>query len=279
MALYTVLGARGFVGSSLVRHLVASGHRCQPVARQDPIPSELGHVVYCIGSPDFRTRPHDTIDAHVSVLSSFLQSEKFESFTYLSSTRVYLRLPPDGVAHEDSKIIVDPHDPYDIYNLTKLAGECLCLMQENPTVRVVRLSNVYGGEDVSDNFLTTILRQVLTRGAATFFVTMSSFKDYVDVRDVVRALELIPLRASNRLVNLAAGRNVTNQEIADLIKRETGCTVGVKPGAEDIRFPRIAIDRLIQETGLQPRDLADQFSALVNDSRAALARRAAWKRN
>lgn len=271
MVRYTILGADGFIGSSLARYFADNGISYQGVGRHDPLPDHLGHVIFCVGlTADFRTRLFDTVEAHVSELARSLQSLDFESFTYISSTRVYMHLDPDGVASENSRLVVDPSDPSDVYNLSKLTGESLCLATTNPEVRVVRLSNVYGGGDKSENFLTAVLRQALVRRRATFFDSMASSKDYVDVEDVVRALALIPLRATSRVINLAGGRNVCHQELAELIRAHTGCQVDVLPDAQDLRFPRISIDRLVDEVGVRPGDINDNFGRLVREFRAQL---------
>jgi nucleoside-diphosphate-sugar epimerase len=211
------------------------------------------------------------MEAHVSVLARLLRGNCYDSFTYLSSTRVYQGASVDEDACEDVRLIVDPNDPNDLYNASKIAGESLCLTMNNPVIRTVRLSNVYGADDRSDNFLTLILRNVITRGCATFFNAMSSAKDYISIGDVVQALELIPLRASSRLINLGSGRNVSNRELADLILRHTGCEVQVMPNAPELRFPRIVINRLTRELDLRPRDIAGEFPHLVAAMRKALS--------
>lgn len=271
MAHYSVFGADGFVGSSLVKHLRDRGHYCDPIGRHGRLPASFGHLVFCIGvSSDFRSRPFDTIDAHVSALVPLLRAGRFESFTYLSSTRVYQGLPVNEVADENVSLMVNPGNADDLYNVSKLAGESLCLTMRDPAIRVVRLSNVYGAQDKSDNFLTTILRQVLSTGRATFFNSLSSRKDYVSIDDVVQSLELIPLRASSRIINLASGQNVSNGELRQLILRHAACEVDVRADASEIQFPPIGIDRLTNELGVHPKNIADEFSDLVRETRLAL---------
>lgn len=271
MAHYSVLGADGFVGSSLVRHLRYRGHRCDAIGRNDRIPERFGHLIFCIGvSSDFRARPLDTMEAHVSVLARLLRANCFDSFTYLSSTRVYHGVSLDEDANENVPLIVNPNDANDLYNASKIAGESLCLSIDNPVIRAVRLSNAYGAEDRSNNFLTVILRNVITEGHATFFNAMSSEKDYISIADVSQALEFIPLRASSRLINVGSGRNVSNKELAELILRYTGCEVRVLPNAPEMRFPRITVNRLTRELGLMPRDIADEFPRLVAATRKVL---------
>lgn len=280
MATFTIFGAEGFVGSGLARHLADRGHDCQRVGRWDRAPAHLGHVVFAIGlTADFRARPFDTMEAHVSKLSSTLQAGGFDSFTYLSSTRVYGNLDPNLVADETMSLVVNPNRPSDLYNVSKLAGESLCLSVANETVRVVRLANIYGPEDRSENFLTAVLRDAMSGRQPQFFNAMTSAKDYVDMRDVLEALEIIALQGKNRIINLASGRNVTDREIAALIKRHTGLSAVARDGAAEIRFPQISIERLIAETDIRPREIADAFPFLIAGLQATLLPPAVTRRS
>src|SRR3954465_10198299 len=103
----TILGGGGFIGSSLTAHCRARGIECQVVTRSTPSNNEdMGHVIDCVGmTADFRTRPLDTVDAHVSFVSDFFRKSRFQSFLYLSSTRVYRRA---ASTNEEATICVDP---------------------------------------------------------------------------------------------------------------------------------------------------------------------------
>ena len=72
--MFTVFGSSGYIGSHLVRHLIASGEEVATPMRGAPIgETHLGHVVYAIGlTADFRTRPFDTMAAHVTRLADIL---------------------------------------------------------------------------------------------------------------------------------------------------------------------------------------------------------------
>ena len=155
---FTILGAAGFVGGELTRELRRQGHRVQAIGRGDTPPDgkDLGHVFFCIGiTSDFRSQPFATMQAHIAALEPVLQRGGFESLTYLSSTRVYKRALQ---THEGSEIPVSVSDADDIYNISKLAGESVCLSCGQPNVRVARLSNVVGANDSSSNFLADIVQ-------------------------------------------------------------------------------------------------------------------------
>src|SRR5262249_21758891 len=68
---YTVLGASGFIGGHLAAHFRKAGvrHLAPPKWTDDVLHRPLGHVLYCIGlTADWRSRPHDTVRAHVERL-------------------------------------------------------------------------------------------------------------------------------------------------------------------------------------------------------------------
>lgn len=264
----TVLGAGGFVGRHLVAHLRAAGipHAAPPRDDDGLTERDLGHVVYCVGlTADFRSRPFDTVEAHVGLLNRLLRAGRFSSLLYLSSTRVYQRAETTA---ETARLSVDPGDPSDLYNLTKLTGESLCLSMPRPTVRVVRLSNVYGHDPESENFLTAVLREALTTGRVRFGTAPDSAKDYVAVEDVVALLPAIAREGRSRLYNLAAGENTTNAAVAEGVAAATGATVSFAPDAPTIAFPPIDTGRLRGEFDWRPRRLADDLPDLVARRRA-----------
>src|SRR5688572_26915815 len=100
----TVLGASGFIGSRLVSHRAATGAGFQAVVRMEALSTRpLVPVIYCIGlTADFRSRPLNTVEAHVCKLLEVLRKCEFESLLYLSSTRLYT--PGDGSTEEETAI-------------------------------------------------------------------------------------------------------------------------------------------------------------------------------
>ncbi len=259
----TVFGATGFVGSHLVAHLREQGVEPFTPARGDDSWRErdLGHVFYCIGlTADFRQRPLDAIDAHVCVLNRVLRDARFESLLYLSSTRVY---GGAGRTDEGADLRVNPNDPSDLYNLSKLTGEAACLSCPQPTVRVARLSNVFGPDPASANFLTAVVGSALRTGRIDLETARASEKDYIAVEDVARLLVAIALGGRHRLYNVASGRNVSHGDIVDRIAQLTGCEVSVKDDAAAIKFRPIDTARLAEEFESAGRPLLTSLPTLV----------------
>ena len=257
----TVLGASGFIGSQLVKRLAALGHQYQAVRRGDSLPSgSLGHVVYCVGlTADFRARTYDTVEAHVCKLLEILRAAEFESLLYLSSTRLY------GGSYsttEETSVCVAPLNPGDLYNASKAMGESLVLNCGRST-RVVRISNVYGGDFDSDNFLTTIIKDAIINRKITLQTSAESAKDYVSIDNVVEALIEIATRGKQRIYNVASGVNVSNDQLTERLQLLTGCEVEYSDSAPLVTFPPISIDRLRAEFGFHTSGVLADAPQLV----------------
>jgi nucleoside-diphosphate-sugar epimerase len=259
----TILGGSGFIGGHLVTHLKHEGLSCAGKERDDPalFREHLGHVIYCAGvTADFREKPFETVDAHVSLASKLLRDASWDSFLYLSSTRVYSGATGTG---EEQSLTVSPLTGGDLYNISKLMGESLCFVVPRPTVRVVRLSNVYGCNFDSRDFLPSMVREAAERRYVLLNTSFDSEKDYIAIDDVVRLLPRISMSGRHRLYNVASGVNTSNRTIAQLLQQKTGCTIEVAAGAGTVSFPRIAIARIQEEFPFQPRSVIDAMDDIL----------------
>lgn len=261
--MFTVLGSSGFIGSHLVARLRAAGEEVlTPNCRNDAyLARELGHVVYCVGvTSDFRTRPLDTVDAHVTRLMPLLRRGRFESLLYLSSTRVYHGMT---ASFEDQSLTVRPCISDDLYNVSKLMGETACLGSGRPDVRVARLSNVYGPGMSDVAFLASVISEAVECRRVVLRTTLDSSKDYIALEDAVGLLAQIARQGRHRIYNVAAGRSISNAVLAHLLVRTLDCTVSIAPNAARVQFPAIEIDRVADEFGMVPARLEDKLPELV----------------
>lgn len=260
----TVLGASGFIGSHLTRHLDAANIAWQAPARNEDLRGrELGRVIDCAGiTADFRVRQYDTVDAHVSRIVDIARHSSFDAFVYLSSTRLY-KDHPTSPAREDDDLRVNPVGAGGLYNLSKAMGESVVLTL-GERGHVVRLSNVYGDGSEAHNFLASIVTDALTTGEIVLETSLDSAKDYVSVADVVELLPRIAVGGRERIYNVASGASVTNGEITAAIARLTGCQVSVKPNAETWLYPEIDIERVRREFGFRPSLLLHDLPAVID---------------
>lgn len=223
-------------------------------------------MIWAIGvTADFRLRPLDTVRAHVCLPLEVLDRGNFESFLYISSTRVYRNSPEALPATETAALKADPSQADDLYGLSKLTAEAIChAYTEARRVRIVRLSNVFGADTRSKNFLSSIIRESLCRGRVDFQTSPDSEKDYIAIHDVVRALTAIALDGQESVYNVASGTNVPNYAIALALQAATGCIVTFPSCARSIRFPLISVERLQREFPFAPSSLLEALPSLIS---------------
>ncbi len=263
---FTVLGASGFVGTALVAWLKSHDQTVHAITRAS-LPALLGerrrvgHVIDCVGlTADFRARPLETAEAHVGLVAHCLAELQFESFLLLSSTRVYTRA---ATTHEAAVLPALPTDPSDLYNVTKIAGEALCLADQRQTIRVARLSNVYGFPMPEETFLGQVLSEGRRTGQVIFEQSPASTKDYVSVSAVVRLLPQIAIAGRHRLYNVAAGQNTSHATIAERLSELTGWYTCFAPHAPTIANRRIDTSRLEVEFGPTGSDVTADLATLL----------------
>jgi nucleoside-diphosphate-sugar epimerase len=267
MSLITILGASGFIGSALARRLSGTELACRtPDRNQRLTGTDLGHIIYCAGlTADFRSHPFETVEAHVCHLLHVLRDCEFQSLVYLSSTRVYRHHP--GLAGEDSPLLVDSSDPDDLYGISKLMGEAVARACGRK-IKIVRLSNVYGPDFTSENFLATMVREAVSTKQVKVHSSPDSEKDYVSVHDVVDSLIKIALGGKQEIYNVASGVNVSNFELTQRLRELTGCRIAFDPLAVKQSFPRISINRMRSEFEFQPSSVLDDLGKIVESYKA-----------
>jgi nucleoside-diphosphate-sugar epimerase len=264
---YTVLGAQGFIGRHMVDWLNHEGYEVHAPVRGQSLRTShsLGHVIYAIGlTANFRTRPFETVDAHVSVLKDVLQHAEFDSLVYLSSTRVYAGAGRGG---EDQILSVDVQCPDDYYNLSKLMGEALCLHSDRQNTRIARISNVVGpGKGHSEDFLYSLVRDART-GHIHLRSDPSSAKDYIAVHDLPPLLARLSQPCLHRIYNLASGHQINHQSWLDGLSSRTGCTVSYQEDAPLQTFPVIQVDRIQAEFGFRAGNALELLDQLLDETR------------
>jgi nucleoside-diphosphate-sugar epimerase len=203
------------------------------------------------------------MQAHLCVLHQIITDNHCESVTYLSSTRVYSGLDR---TEEDRSLLVNPLHLSDLYNLSKLSGESLCLNSGIPA-RIVRLSNVYGHSENpnfdSPLFIPALLRESVLEKKLVFRSAPTSAKDYIHVEDAAQLILLIASKGKSKIYNVASGQNISNVQIADVLYQR-GTEVEFLPGAESIWFHPIDINRILSEFFAPRHCLLNDIPELLN---------------
>lgn len=265
--MFTIVGGNGLIGRNLVQALRQAGQAVLVPKRDDErlYSRPLGKVIYAAGlTADFRTRPFDTVNAHVSLLTGILEKAEFESLLYLSSTRVYSGA---RAGRESEPISVQTSDSSDLYNISKLMGESICFSCGREGVKIARLSNVVDKADRDGTSFLSILVTEAKAGRIVLQADPHSAKDYVSMDDVIDTLLWIAASAKQPIYNVASGVQLSHGELADRLKSLTGCAVEVMPQAPKICFPPVSIERLHSECGYTPRSITAIIDEMVGNKR------------
>jgi nucleoside-diphosphate-sugar epimerase len=260
----TILGAGGYIGSNIVQFLQTNKTTYYAPGRDEILDNnrDLGDIIYCIGlTADFRSKPFETVEAHVGKLAEVLKHCTFNSLTYLSSARVYINCNATEVT-EEAIIPVNPLDPSELYTLTKLTGERLCL-SSGKKVRIVRLSNVYGNDNASDSFLADVLKKITAARSVSFSLLPASAKDYIHIEDVVRLLVKIAVDGKDTIYNLASGFNTSNEAIIENLSKHFSFSVDLSQAKKAVIFPLLNIEKIKKEFNYSPGNIITFIPHLI----------------
>lgn len=262
MDLYSVVGADGRIGRAIIHALSRRANTeiyCVPRNFTKSNLASLGHVIFAAGlTSDFRNRPYDTMRAHIEVVSQILEYGSYSSLTYLSSCRVYMNADSTLV---DAKINIDPANFSDIYTISKLGGEALC-MQAGERVFIARLSNVVGANEVGEKTFLGILTEQAVSGSIVLETSANSSKDYIWLNDAVDLLIDMPFKAKQKCYNIASGKNISNQAWAEAIKSIMNCEYCYSPNAPEIVHPNINIESTVEDFKFSPRSPIEKINEI-----------------
>lgn len=269
-----VTGATGFIGRHLVGYLNERGFAVRTFGRR-PLSDEIEHfygdirdeiaeatrgcssVVHLAGLSDASASLASPAEfAAVNVLGTIRALEAARAngaaFVLASSQRVYR--PATWRIAEDA-----PLGPIDPYGETKRQAEAwteLYARLYEVRASILRLFSVYGPGQVpgkGSGVVAIFLRAA--RQGQPLRVRTRQFRDFVDVRDVCRAIELAVERPSDgvRICNVGTGQATTIAELAEMVREVVGQPVplvlDMTPGAESyVADPRYAAAELEFET-------------------------------
>ena len=249
---YTIFGSTGRIGSYLKKKLISDGNSVFSPSRKDYYLAHknLGHVIYCCGvTSDFKYRSFDTIESHVCLLSFLLKHKNFESFNYLSSTR--LNFPKRSYINKIGPNFYGGYE-MDIYNASKLAGEALCIQSQIPNVKITRICHVVNPNDKQkENFLSDICGQA-KRGEIVLNSSLKTKKNYIHIDDLSFLLQLIGPFGKKKFYNVASDNLISNNEIIKKLMKITKCSVITSNNAQTILESKINISILKKEFHYQP---------------------------
>lgn len=257
-----VTGAAGFIGSTLVDHLLTEGHKVRGVECFVPFYAEAekrANLVAALADPGFELVEADLRDtdlgalldgvdvvfhlaAQAGVRTSWAAGfEDYVSLNVLATQRLLeacrgravdrlVYASSSSVYGQAARYPTDEADlpaPHSPYGVTKLAGEHLCrLYGANhgvPTVSL-RYFTVYGPRQRPDMALHRLVEHGLAGTAFPLYGDGSQQREFTFVDDVVRAT-MAAATAPVRpgsVVNVAGGSETLLSELVDLVGETLG---------------------------------------------------------
>ena len=187
----------------------------------------------------------------MEILSKLLINNKFKTFTYLSSIRVYSK---SSKTKESDKIIFNHNERGVYFKSLKLAGESLCLQMNNPKIKIIRLANVFG-DYFSDQIylLPSLLRQSITKKKINITINKSSRKNYIYINEAIDVILKIINRSKHQIYNVASDKQISLGQISKIIQKLTNCKITYKNSNIVFNEPKINIQRIKKEFDFKPK--------------------------
>ena len=243
---YTIFGHSGFLGKNIINILKKNKIKYfLPPKKKIKFSHNLGHIIYCIGVYNVLEDPIRSFDASLKILSKIILTNKFKSFTFISSTRLYLN---SKKTNENDKICINPNNKDYFFNSIRLAAENFCLSQNNKRIKVVRISNLYGNFfEEQKYFLPNLIRNSIKKKSINLIINKNSKKNYLDVVDAIEIILKIIKTSKYRLYNIASNKRYSLNFISQVIQKHTKCRINYINQKKIYNEPIININRIKKE--------------------------------
>ena len=260
MATFTIFGHTGFVGSHL-KNKLKNHNLILPKRGQLKFNKYLGDIIYCIGSDNWMKEHYNSFMANIGFIPEIIAKNKFKSFTFLSTTRIYKK---SINTFENSSFSINPNYKDDYYNIKKICAESYLTLQKKK-IKIIRLSNIYGENFNSPLVLPNFINSAIRNGKIYITVNKNSKKDFLNIDDATDLIYKICVKGKSKIYNLASGRMISLFKIAKKIQNITGCKIILKNQKIYIKEPKINISKIKKEFNFKlKKNLIDDIESLVN---------------
>ena len=301
-----VAGHRGMVGSAVCRALAKQGYT-NVVTRThkelDLLDSAAVRAFYEAEKPDVAVIAAARVGgicANSAANALFLYENEMialntvwgaykagvKRLLFLGSTCIYPRMAPQPIP-ENALLTGALEKTNEGYALAKISGLKLCEFLRRDcgvTYHSLMPTNLYGTGDnydvIGGHVLPTMIRKFETarvNGDATvpLWGTGAPLREFLHVDDLAAAcLFVLNMENPPDLVNVGSGREISIKELAELVKRTSGCEAAITwDSSKPDGTPRKLCDTsLIRSLGWAPAiDLEDGLQRTIAEYRAAVA--------
>ncbi len=257
--IYTIFGHTGFIGSHLKKKL--KYHKLILPKRDEIIfKKDLGNIIYCIGSDLWKKHGYEAFHANLGYIPEIINKNKFSSFNYLSSIKVYGNVQ---TTEENSMLKINPNDPNAYFMIKKICAESY-LSSQKKKFKIIRLSNIYGNNFNAPLALSAFIRDSIRLKKINLTINGSSLKDYLSIDDAVNLILLIINKGKKNIYNIASGKRLSLNQITKKIKKITNCKILFSNKNLKINEPKINTQRIRNEFKFkQSSNLLDDLENLI----------------
>ncbi len=306
-----ITGASGFVGGHLAEHLTTTQPAAQlhgttrsaarttsadvqfhTIDLTDPQavvvllreiqPTYIYHLAAQAFVPQSFKHPWESLEtnirAQLNLILACLELGLTPRMLVVSSAEIYGGIRPEDLPVTEKT----PLRPTSPYSVSKVAQDLLAyqyhLSHQLPLIRARPFNHI--GPRQSERFVAPAFAMQVARIEAgrqkpvLFVGNLSAQRDFTDVRDVVRAYQMIAEQGeAGAVYNVASGQVHTAQQIVDTLLAQTDVTIEVRVDPERLRpvsIPVIAgsAERLRQVTGWAPQiSFSQSLKDILTDCR------------
>lgn len=227
----TVLGAGGFIGSSVAKHFDESDFSVLALTSADvdlcdikaatPIIAkglEGATLVFCAGRHRQRGDTYEIMTQNLAMVQSVIEASKIEKpshIIFLSSVEVYGA--PETVPINEQTTL----NPMSLYAVGKVTCEMMLKLHAEKSgieLSMPRLPGIYGPQDGSTSIITRMVEASRGNGVFKMFGDGSDLRDYVLVDDLAKlVLALASLGNGVGVVNVASGSSISIAQLLDIV--------------------------------------------------------------
>ena len=281
-----VLGAGGFVGQDIVRHLNESQIEVVSLSSSDvdlTKPESVERlrgmvrdgdslVIVSAITPDkgkdvATLMRNFTMGQHVS---AFLEEQKCSHVLYISSDAVY----SDDANPVRENSCCDPNSFHGLMHLVRERLFSAALQKIKTPYLILRPCAIYGAQDTHNSYgPNRFLREALKEHKIKLFGQGEEKRDHIYIKDLSRVAALGLLHRSQGVLNVATGNSISFFNLAEMIARLCGDDVKIEgsPRANPVthrHFDTTAIHKAFPE--FEITRLEDGISETFEEMRASI---------
>ena len=222
------------------------------------------HIAACISKDNQEPKLVQTNCRGMQNIIKTAHELKCKRFIYMSSIPVIGKPVKLPITEEH------PTNPETTYHATKLFGEHIAMLHENRVLNpiILRISSPVGAGMNSENILYTFLANCKTGQDIVIHGEGSRRQNYVDVRDIVTAVELALHSDMCGIYNIAGRQSVSNYELAKMCVGASNAGVSITHSGqvdpEEGDDWEISIEKAAQELRFAPKySIMDTIKSLA----------------